>query len=61
MHGFSLNVNNNLDIFDDIIPCGLNNIEVTSIEKELNRNINIEAIFKILSKKFVKVFELKID
>ena len=35
MHGFALNVNTNMDYFKNIIPCGIKNKGVTSIEKEL--------------------------
>ena len=38
MHGFALNVNVDLDYFNNIIPCGLTNNIVTSINKELNHN-----------------------
>ena len=38
MHGFALNVNVDLDYFNDIIPCGLANNIVTSLNKELNHN-----------------------
>ena len=38
MHGFALNVNVNLDYFNNIIPCGLTNNIVTSLNKELNHN-----------------------
>jgi hypothetical protein len=34
MHGFALNVNTNLGYFDNIIPCGIINKQVTYIEKE---------------------------
>ena len=38
MHGFALNVNVDLDYFNNIIPCGLTNNIVTSLNKELNHN-----------------------
>lgn len=44
MHGFAINVNPDLSWFDRIVPCGLNNVEVTSLAKELGRNISIEEV-----------------
>jgi len=45
MHGFALNVNVNLDYFNNIIPCGLTNNVVTSLNKELDDNdINIDKL-----------------
>ncbi len=35
MHGFAFNVNTDLTYFDYIIPCGIRNKQVTSLEKEL--------------------------
>ena len=42
MHGFALNVNPDLSYFDRIIPCGIADAQVTSMEKELNRSISLE-------------------
>jgi len=45
MHGFALNVNPDLTAFSRIVPCGLPDAEVTSISKELGRNVTVsEAI-----------------
>lgn len=43
-HGLSLNVSNDLSLFQKIIPCGLTNVELTSIEKILNKKIKIKTI-----------------
>ncbi len=58
MHGFALNVNTNLDYFDNIIPCGIVNKQVTSLEKELGKKINFEEVKQTIKKKFEKVFEV---
>jgi len=51
-HGCSININNNLDYYKKIIPCGLNNNKVTSVQKETKKKIiNIE---KNLEKIFIK-------
>ena len=44
MHGFALNVNTNLSYFDDIVPCGIANKAVTSLEKELGKFQNISEV-----------------
>ena len=41
MHGFALNVNVDLDYFNNIIPCGLTDNVVTSVNKELNQSENL--------------------
>ena len=44
MHGFALNVNTNLSYFDNIVPCGIANKAVTSLEKELGKPQNISEV-----------------
>jgi len=56
MHGFALNVNNDLSYFDNIIPCGINNKSVTSVSKELRKTIDKCEIINILKKNFSNVF-----
>lgn len=48
MHGFALNVNPNLSFFDRIIPCGIADAQVTSMEKELNRSISLEQVQEVV-------------
>ena len=55
-HGFALNVNTDLSYFDGIIPCGIDNCKVTSIEKTLNRKIELMLVKKIIIKELVKYF-----
>jgi len=58
MHGFALNVNVNLDYFNNIIPCGLANNEVTSLSKELKKNkINLDEVKNDLKISFSKIFQ----
>jgi lipoyl(octanoyl) transferase len=61
MHGFALNVATDLSYFDHIIPCGIQNKKVTSLEKELGREVPINEVKEKLKKVFEKVFgaELK--
>ena len=57
MHGFALNVNVDLDYFNNIIPCGLNENVVTSINKELdNSEIDISEVKNILKTCFSETF-----
>jgi len=50
MHGFALNVNPDLSAFDAIVPCGISDAAVTSLERELNRTITIEEVAPIVEK-----------
>ena len=60
MHGFALNVNSNLSYFDDIIPCGIKNKSVTSLNKELGKDINIEEVKKKLKAHLAALFNLEV-
>jgi len=60
MHGWALNVNTNLSHFDYIIPCGIRNKAVTSMEKELGRKINMEEVKSFLAENFIKLFDARI-
>ena len=58
MHGFALNVNVDLDYFNNIIPCGLNENVVTSLNKELdNSEIDINEVKNILKTCFSETFD----
>ncbi|HEX7846818.1 MAG TPA: lipoyl(octanoyl) transferase LipB [Chitinophagaceae bacterium] len=57
MHGFALNVNTDLNYFNFIIPCGIANKQVTSIEKELDEKVDIEQVKKKLKNNFAIVFD----
>jgi lipoyl(octanoyl) transferase len=44
MHGFALNCNNDLSWFDRIVPCGIKDAGVTTLSKELGRNVSVEDV-----------------
>lgn len=56
MHGFAFNVNTDLSYFNNIIPCGIQNKQVTSLEKELGKKIDFEEAKERVKKNFEKVF-----
>ncbi|MBV4359587.1 lipoyl(octanoyl) transferase LipB [Pinibacter aurantiacus] len=56
MHGFALNVNTDLSYFDFIIPCGIQNKQVTSIAKEFGKEVDFEEAKAFVKKNFEKVF-----
>ena len=56
MHGFAFNVNTNLSLFQGIIPCGITDKEVTSLQKELGEKINLSEVKALLLKKFLEIF-----
>jgi lipoyl(octanoyl) transferase len=58
MHGFAFNVNTNLDYFDYIIPCGIQNKQVTSLSKELSREVAFSEVKEKLKNNFEKVFDV---
>ena len=60
MHGFALNVNTDLSYFNNIIPCGIANKQVTSIEKEVGHKLDYEEMKEKLKKNFEKVFDINL-
>jgi lipoyl(octanoyl) transferase len=61
MHGFALNVNTDLSYFNHIIPCGIENKQVTSLQKELGREPDMEEVKQSVRKNFEKVFECSLQ
>jgi len=56
MHGFALNVNTDLRYFDYIVPCGITDKSVTSMQKEMGRNIDENEVKELLRHEFGIVF-----
>lgn len=60
MHGFALNVNTDLNYFNFIIPCGITNKQVTSIEKELGTKQDFGEVKEKVKNNFEKVFNVSL-
>ena len=60
MHGFALNVNTDLSYFENIIPCGIQNKQVTSMQKELNRIVPLDEVKEKLKRNFSEIFKVDI-
>jgi lipoyl(octanoyl) transferase len=58
MHGIALNVNTDLSYFKNIVPCGINDKQVTSIAKEVGNEINFKEVSTILKLEIAKQFEM---
>ena len=50
MHGFALNVGGDLSLFRHIVPCGINNVAMTSMEKETGKAFSVVSVAKALEK-----------
>jgi len=61
MHGLALNVNTNLDYFKNMIPCGIDDKDVTSMERELGRKVDINEVKKILTHHISVLFDMEIS
>ncbi|MDR2123332.1 MAG: lipoyl(octanoyl) transferase LipB [Flavobacteriaceae bacterium] len=59
MHGFAFNVNSNLSYFSYIIPCGIKNKAVTSLEKELQHKVDMEEAKLLVKNNFAEVFDIE--
>lgn len=60
MHGWALNVNTDLDYFEYIIPCGIGDKAVTTMQKELGEIIDFTEVKKMCKEKFETVFTSKL-
>jgi len=50
MHGFALNVSGDLSPFDHIVPCGINNVAITSMEKETKKSFTVASVARAVEK-----------
>jgi lipoyl(octanoyl) transferase len=56
MHGFAFNVNTDLTYFEGIVPCGIQDKQVTSLQKELGVEVDFEVVKDLVKSQFYKVF-----
>lgn len=59
MHGFAFNINTDLRYFDYIIPCGIKEKSVTSMEKELGRKLDMREVQAVLKEKLGRQFGME--
>jgi lipoyl(octanoyl) transferase len=60
MHGFAFNVNTDLNYFNNIIPCGIENKSVTSLAKELGNPVSFDEVKNKVKKNFEQIFDCKL-
>jgi lipoyl(octanoyl) transferase len=58
MHGFALNINTNLNYFNYIVPCGIQNKQVTSMQQELGVPVDFNLLQEKLKKHFEAIFNV---
>jgi lipoyl(octanoyl) transferase len=61
MHGFAFNVNTDLDYFKNIVPCGIDDKDVTSLKRELGRELDMEEVKAVLRGHIADLFSMKLD
>jgi lipoyl(octanoyl) transferase len=61
MHGLALNVNTDLNYFNNIVPCGIDDKAVTTLQKELGREVDIREVQQKLQHHIARLFEMELS
>ena len=61
MHGFAFNVNAQLDYFKNIVPCGIDDKQVTSMEQELGARVNFDEVKTKLKHHIAQLFQMQLN
>lgn len=61
MHGFAFNINSDLNYFKNIIPCGIDDKDVTSMQRELGREIPMNEVAAKLKNHIAALFEMEFE
>ncbi len=61
MHGFAFNVNANLDYFKNIVPCGIDDKDVTSMERELGQPLDMNVVKEQLKMHIAALFKMELQ
>jgi len=59
MHGFAFNVNTDLDYFNHIVPCGITDKQVTSLQKELGHEVDVAEVKEKIIKHLSALFNME--
>jgi lipoyl(octanoyl) transferase len=60
MHGLAFNVNSDLNYFSKIVPCGIDDKAVTSLESELGEKQDFKEVAHVLKNNLVELFEMQL-
>lgn len=60
MHGFAFNVNSNLNYFENIVPCGIDDKDVTSMKRELGHSVDLEEVKQKVKFHMAQLFEMNL-
>lgn len=61
MHGLALNVNTDLNYFNHIVPCGIDDKAVTSLQAELGREVSMEEVKERVKSHLAQLFSIEFD